>query len=104
MSKSCFQEAHVDICQKMFVQRLQAQEMGKDAGRFLFWMKICQSHGPMGVVVDVMGGGGMERNLPSLLPCLLNVHYALGLSQLPGVVTEMCAASENSKSNRVDKI
>lgn len=67
----------------MFVLCLQAQEMGKDAGRFLFWMKSCQSHGPVGVVVDDMGGGDMERNLPSFLPCLLNVHYDLGLSQLP---------------------
>lgn len=31
--------------------------MGKDAGGFLFWMKICQSHGPLDVVVDEIGAG-----------------------------------------------
>lgn len=31
--------------------------MGKDAGGFLFWMKICLSHGPLDVVVDEIGSG-----------------------------------------------
>lgn len=47
----------MDICQRMFVLCLQAQEVGKVAGRFLFWLEICQPHGPLGLLVDDMGGG-----------------------------------------------
>lgn len=40
----------IDICQKLLALRLQAGEMGKDAGGFLFWTKICQSHQLPGAV------------------------------------------------------
>lgn len=46
----------------------------------------------------------MERNLRSFLQHWLDIHYVLGLSKLLGVVTEMCPASKNSKSHRMDKV
>ena len=46
----------------------------------------------------------MERNLGSFLQCLRGTHYVLDLSKVLEVVREMCPASKNSKSKRMDKI
>lgn len=51
-----------------------------------------------------MGVGMMERNLCSSLQCLRGTHYILDPSKVLKVVTEMCSASKNSKSKRMDKI
>lgn len=76
---------------------LQAREVGKDAGRFLFWLKICQPHGPLGVLVEDMGGGNRGEKF-SFIPSTF--AGGPGLSKLLGVATEMCPASKNPKSNR----
>ena len=73
--------------------------MGKDAEEFLFWIKISQSHGPLGVRVDEM-----EKNLSFFPPYLIDGYYVLGLRKLPRAAAEKCSNTEGSKSNRVDKI
>lgn len=47
--------------------------MRKDAGGFLLWMKIWQSHGPLGMVVDEMGGGN-DGEKSSFIPSTLAGH------------------------------
>lgn len=76
---------------------LQAREVGKNSGRFLFWLKICQPHGPLGVLMDNMGGGNRGEKF-SFIPSTF--AEGPGLSKLLRVATEMCFASKNPKSNR----